>query len=103
MAHHVVDIVEGEVIHVLAGDHADRLGCFAGCKHQAGRGGNGTRGVGAGTFGDSAQLVGDHLGGPQFQGIGSVAGDQHITAIALALSLQAAVGKQAVQAFLDAV
>ena len=103
MAHHVVDIVEGEVIHELAGDHADRLGCFAGCQHQAGSGGNGARGVGTGTFGDGAQLVGDHLGGPQLQSICSAAGDQYITAIALALSLQAAVGEQAVQAFLDAV
>ena len=103
MAHHVVDIVEREVIHVLTGDHADRLRRLPGLEHHAGGGGDVARRVRTGAFGNSAQLVGGNLSRPQFQCRFRAAGDQHIASVTLALCLQSAVGEQPLQAFIDAV
>ncbi|MNJ67840.1 hypothetical protein D3C77_640430 [compost metagenome] len=66
MAHHLVDGVEIEVIHELAGDHRDRLRSLLGGQHQAGGSGDGARGVTAVAFGDGPQLVTDDLGFAKF-------------------------------------
>ncbi|MNJ61418.1 hypothetical protein D3C77_572030 [compost metagenome] len=54
MAHHVINVVEAEVIHVLASDDGDRLRGLPGCQDQARCRGDSAWGIGARTFGNRA-------------------------------------------------
>ena len=65
VAHHVVNVVQAEVVHVLAGDDGHRLRRLLGRQHQACRGGDVAWGIGTGVFGHVAQLVGGDLGRAQ--------------------------------------
>ena len=67
VAHHVVDVVEAEVVHVLTGHNGDRLRCFTRCQHQPGGGGDGAWRVGTRAFGHGTQQVAGDRCRAQFQ------------------------------------
>ena len=98
VAHHVVDVVEAEIFHVLPGDHGDRLRCLPRGQHHASRRGDGAWGVGAAAFGDGAQLVADDLGGLQLHGLAALgqARQQHRVG-AVAFKTQAGACQQLAQ------
>ena len=94
MAHDVVDIVEAEVVHVLAGDHGDRLGCLARSQDQAGRRGDSAWRIGAAVLGDGAQLVGGDHGGAEIDAAVRRLGDADGYRIALEVHRCAGATKQ---------
>ncbi|MNP15776.1 hypothetical protein D3C76_1081460 [compost metagenome] len=102
MAHHVVDVVEAEVIHVLAGHHGDRLRRLARGQYQSCGGGNGAGGVGAALFGDGTQLVAGDLGGAEVDRTRLAHFPyQAVTPVRFLDHRQALAGEQGAQALLD--
>ncbi|MND86746.1 hypothetical protein D3C80_787260 [compost metagenome] len=102
VAHHVVDVVEAEVIHVLAGHHGDRLRRLARGQYQSCGGGNGAGGVGAALFGDGTQLVAGDLGGAEVDRTRLAHFPyQAVTPVRFLDHRQALAGEQGAQALLD--
>ena len=102
MAHHLIDGVEAEIIHMLTGNHGDRLRRFPWRQYHACGRGDGAGGIRAAAFGDGTELVGGDLGGLQLQFTVALrrSGNNPVT-VAVSDRLQAQRGEQPLQSFVD--
>ncbi|MCY1449596.1 hypothetical protein D9M71_663460 [compost metagenome] len=100
---HLGNIVQVLVFNLLAGDHADRLGCLACRQPQPGCGIDRAGGVAAGAFGGGTQGHAGDGGCRKLHGAILLSADQHEVLVARCLHLQATALQQFCQRLMQRV